>query len=241
MGDCRGCHDKGLQQRTRARLIKGDLRRFDHPRHRTDRRGTPVRCQECHAQSAASKSYADHAPPGVDPCVKCHDDSQRTPTELRMRSCETCHGTRRQSLTALAPRSHLPATERPLDHTIAFRRDHSEAAETDGARCAGCHTQMSGNARDVCDECHQTQRPSDHRITFRELDHGTEAVADRARCARCHVVEFCTACHIQRPRSHGFPGSFMQDHGPLARMNVRSCLTCHEQVSECLQCHTVRP
>ena len=25
---------------------------------------------------------------------------------------------------------------------------------------------MSGNSRDTCDECHQTMRPADHRITF---------------------------------------------------------------------------
>ncbi|HEY0253498.1 MAG TPA: hypothetical protein VGC41_18315, partial [Kofleriaceae bacterium] len=75
---------------------------------------------------------------------------------------------------------------------------------------------------------HQTMRPADHRITFRELDHGEESIADRSRCARCHVVEFCTACHSQRPRSHGFPGSFAgTEHAMLARENVRSCLTCH--------------
>jgi len=70
-------------------------------------------------------------------------------------------------------------------------------------------------------------RPADHRITFRELDHGPEAVADRDRCARCHVVNFCTACHSQRPRSHGFPGEYLTNHGILARANVRPCLTCH--------------
>jgi hypothetical protein len=239
MEDCSSCHNKGVNLRNRARLIKGDLR-FDHARHRSDRRGTAIRCEECHADSKGSSSYGDHAPPRVERCVGCHDDSQRTPTELRMRLCETCHSQRIQTVASLAPRNHLPASERPLDHTLAFRRDHSEAAERDGARCAACHTQMSGNARDVCDECHQTMRPADHRITFRELDHGTEAAADRDRCARCHVVEFCTACHAQRPRSHGFPGTFLTDHGGLARINVRSCMTCHDADNDCLRCHTMR-
>jgi hypothetical protein len=239
MTRCAGCHEHGVNQRTRARLIRGDLR-FDHEHHKTDRRGTPVRCEECHTASAQSTAYADHAAPRVERCVGCHDDSQRTPTELRMRACETCHTTRTQTLTSLAPRNHLPATERPLDHTLAFRRDHAEAAERDGARCGGCHTQMSGNGRDVCDECHQTMRPADHRITFRELDHGAEAAADRDRCARCHVIEFCTACHSQRPRSHGFPGTYATDHGGAARVNVRACMTCHDQQQLCLQCHMVR-
>lgn len=239
MTNCVGCHKHGVNQRTRARLIKGDLR-FDHAHHRADRRGATIRCEECHAQSAKSASYGDHAAPRVERCVGCHDDTQRTPSELRMRACETCHTSRAQTLTSLAPRNHLPATERPLDHTLAFRRDHAEAAERDGGRCGACHTQMSGNSRDICDECHQTMRPVDHRITFRELDHGTEAAADRDRCARCHVVEFCTACHSQRPRSHGFPGTFATEHGGLARINVRSCMTCHDQQQLCAQCHLTR-
>lgn len=236
MDDCTGCHRTGVQQRTRGRLIKGDLR-FDHPRHVADRRGTPIKCEECHRGSKASTSYADHAPPPIAACVGCHDDTERVPHELRMRTCETCHATRNQTLFSIAPRNHLPATERPLDHTLAFRRDHVEAA-ANGARCAVCHTQMSGNPASACDECHQTMRPADHRITFRELDHGTEAAANRDRCATCHVVEFCTACHSQRPRSHGFPGTFANEHGGLARVNIRSCMTCHDPRRDCEACHS---
>jgi hypothetical protein len=242
MTSCAICHQNGVQQRTRARLIKGDLR-FDHAAHRSDRRGAPIKCEQCHAGSATAISYGDHAAPRVESCVTCHDDTDRTPATMRMRVCQTCHAGRTEALTQLAPRSHLPATEKPIDHTLAFRRDHAEAAERDGGRCAACHTQMSGNSKDICDECHQTMRPADHRITWRELDHGTEAAADRSRCARCHVVEFCTSCHAQRPRSHGFPGTFLTDHGPLARINVRACLTCHEEQGNlpgaCAQCHTV--
>jgi hypothetical protein len=235
MTKCAGCHDHGAQQRTRARLIRDDLR-FDHDHHRADRRGIAIRCDQCHAQSASATGYADHDPPRIATCVGCHDDTDRTPDQQRMRSCETCHTTRTQRLTTLAPRNHLPATERPLDHTLAFRRDHVGPAESDASRCAACHTQMSGNPRDACDECHQTMRPADHRITWRELDHGPDAVADRTRCARCHVIEFCSACHAQRPRSHGFSGTFTGDHGPLARINVRACLTCHGE-NYCLVCH----
>ncbi|MGE5186627.1 MAG: hypothetical protein ACM31C_31440 [Acidobacteriota bacterium] len=241
MDDCTGCHEKGIAQlRTRARLIRGDLIPFDHDRHRTDRRGGAIRCEQCHVASALATGYADHAAPAIAACVGCHDDSDRTPTHMRMRRCETCHTGRAVGLVTIAPRNHLPSTERPLDHTIAFRRDHAGAAERDAARCAACHTQMSGNAHDACDECHQTMRPADHRITWRELDHGTEAAADRDRCARCHVVEFCTSCHSQRPRSHGYAGSFTADHGPLARINLRSCMTCHQE-SFCAPCHSASP
>lgn len=239
MTECAACHQQGARERTRSRLIKDDLH-FDHDRHKTDRKGRSIRCEQCHSETSRSNSYTDHAAPRVQQCVTCHDDTDRTPAEMRMRACETCHSARKNQLTTIAPRSHLPATERPLDHTLAFRRDHAEVAERDSARCATCHVRMSGNPRQACDECHQTMQPADHRITFRELDHGPEAAADRDRCARCHVVEFCTACHQQRPRSHGFPGAFMNEHGRLARINVRSCTTCHIEAF-CADCHALTP
>jgi hypothetical protein len=235
MDDCRSCHESTTRERTRRRLIRGDLR-FDHAQHRSDRGGQAIRCDECHAQTGRANAYRDHAAPRVENCVGCHDDSDRTPVALRMRICETCHAKLSESLTAIAPRNHLPLTERPLDHTIAFRRDHAGPAERNATRCATCHTQMSGNPRQACDECHQTMLPADHRITFREIDHGTEAAADRERCATCHVVEFCTSCHRQRPRSHGFAGGFWNDHGRAARIAVRSCVTCHSE-SYCTTCH----
>ncbi|MEJ7600618.1 MAG: hypothetical protein WKG01_22110 [Kofleriaceae bacterium] len=236
MEDCSRCHTGGTRVRTRARVITNDLKPFDHERHRTDRKGRAIKCEDCHTRSAQSQSYADHGAPRIEGCVGCHDDSDRVPYQMRMRICETCHRERAATLTAIAPRNHLPATERPIDHTIAFRRDHAEAAARATARCAGCHTQMSGNPRQACDECHQTMTPADHRITWRELDHGPEAAASRDRCATCHVVEFCTACHAQRPRSHGFYGSFTTEHARLARINVRACATCHVE-SFCAECH----
>ncbi len=235
MQSCAGCHQGAGRPRTRARMIQDDLK-FHHERHRTDRKGVPIRCETCHGQTSKSASYADHRPPRIESCVGCHDDADRTPYPARMRICETCHLERTASLTALAPRNHLPATERPLDHTLAFRRDHAEVAARNSARCATCHTQMSGNPRQACDECHQRMLPADHRITFRELDHGPEAAADRNRCATCHVVEFCTACHAQRPRSHGFVSTFAKEHGRLARLNVRACTTCHVE-DFCQGCH----
>jgi len=235
MADCAACHEPTTRLRTRQRLIRDDLH-FDHARHRSDRRGQTIRCEACHAETASAAEYRDHAAPRVESCVACHDDSARTPPVMRMRICETCHKRRNETLTSIAPRSHLPLTERPLDHTIAFRRDHTSAAERDATRCAACHTQMSGNPKQACDECHQTMVPADHRITWRELDHGPDAAADRERCARCHVVEFCTACHRQRPRSHGFATGFWTEHGRSARVNIRPCVTCHSE-SFCADCH----
>jgi len=234
MEDCRTCHEPATRLRTRQRLIRDDLH-FDHTRHRADRRGRTIHCEDCHVQTQSSTGYRDHGAPRVESCVACHDDTARTPAVMRMRICETCHKKRSETLTSIAPRNHLPLTERPLDHTIAFRRDHAEAAERDATRCAACHTQMSGNPKQACDECHQTMLPADHRITWRELDHGTEAV-DRERCARCHVTDFCTSCHRQRPRSHGFATAFWTDHGRSARIDIRPCVACHSE-GFCTPCH----
>lgn len=232
MVECARCHVTETRIRARGRLIHDDLT-FAHATHRVDRHGTPIRCEECHLATAASTTYVDHAAPRISACVSCHDDSQRTPETMRMRVCETCHTKRASKLVTLAPRDHLPLTERPLDHTLAFRRDHTESAARDTARCATCHTQMSGNAHDACDECHQTMTPADHRVTWNEYDHGPEAIADRTRCARCHVEELCTACHAQRPRSHGSAGTFYSDHGPAARVDMQPCITCHAAQTFC--------
>lgn len=237
---CVACHLPGVQQRRQRTLIKGDLRPFDHEHHRTDRRGAAIACAECHVQTSAATDSRSHPSPRIESCVTCHDDAARAPDEARMRQCQTCHLERASTLAAIAPRNHLPLTEKPLDHTLAFRRDHAESAGRNAARCATCHTQMSGNAVQACDECHQTMKPANHRITWRELDHGPDAIADRERCATCHVVEFCTACHAQRPRSHGF--NFVTNHATSARINIRPCLTCHgERVidgrTDCEDCH----
>lgn len=241
MEDCGGCHRGAPRPRVRTRVRRGDVK-FDHERHRTDRKGREIRCDACHTRTTRSTDYSDHGAPRVESCVACHDDADRVPYPMRMRICETCHRDKTASVVALAPRDHLSATERPLDHTLAFRRDHAESARRQATRCATCHIQMSGNANQACDECHQRMVPADHRITFREEDHGSDAIADRARCATCHVVEFCTACHSQRPRSHGIARDFVRQHGQLARINVRACISCHQQ-RFCAQsgCHGNEP
>ncbi len=225
MDDCTGCHvEDAREERHRRRLIAGDLH-FDHRVHERDAAGDAVRCQTCHTATTAAKSHDDHPPPNIVPCVTCHDDSRRVPSSMKMRQCQTCHATITASLGRLAPRDHLPATERPVDHTLAFRRDHAEDAGRDTARCAGCHTQMSGNSRSACDECHQVMRPFDHNVAFRQQDHGTAASTDAQRCATCHVVDYCVACHTQPPQSHVF--GFRYDHGIRASLNPRACLVCH--------------
>jgi hypothetical protein len=253
MTQCTACHQTSRTSQTsggpsprverhRRRLITGDLH-FDHRNHQEDLRGQPIRCQQCHAGTAAASGRDDHPAPEIAACVACHDDQARTPSTLRMRACQTCHSTLEDTVRTLAPRSHLPGTERPVDHTLAFRRDHGEDAARDAARCAACHTQMSGAAHAVCDECHQAMRPADHNLMFREMDHGTAAATDVERCATCHVVDYCVACHQQRPRSH--LSNWITEHGVRASVDPGGCLVCHgpdaPDSSRCDRCHVGAP
>ena len=243
--ECGGCHRPRSDPPSREReLIVGDLR-FAHRTHRSDRRGDRIRCVECHQDTATHDRTGEHPLPPTRACVTCHDDGSRVPREHRMRACETCHVGRRQQLGSLAPRSHLPATERPLDHTVAFRRDHDQEALRDPTRCARCHTAVSGTSRDICDECHRVSRPADHVVTWREFDHGPEAATESDRCAMCHSADYCVACHSVAPRSHfplaGFGAG--GGHGTQAMLNLRACVTCHPQQTFCSRggCHPRGP
>jgi hypothetical protein len=234
---CAECHQTGRATRHVRRLVRGDLQ-FDHRRHLADSRGQRIRCETCHQGTRTAADRISDEPPVIAVCVACHDDEQRVPPQRNMRQCATCHSGRSENLGTLAPRSHLPATERPANHTLAFRRDHAEIAGRDAARCASCHTQLSGSPEAACDECHQAQRPQDHTVGFREVDHGSDSLAEPERCTTCHVVDFCTACHSQPPRSHQPLLTFrIREHGDLARVEPRACIVCHDPQRDCGPCH----
>ncbi|MDT8324083.1 MAG: cytochrome c3 family protein [Bacteroidota bacterium] len=82
-----------------------------------------------------------------------------------------------------------------------------------------------------------------HSLTYR-YTHGFDARAKSTRCETCHEPEsFCTPCHQNGydatgmrivPQSHqlaGFAtvggGAAMNRHGKLAKMDIESCVTCH--------------
>jgi len=239
--DCAACHSPKTKKPTRLRtLIRGDLR-FAHKRHRTDRRGKIVLCTTCHKNTKRVRQTAKHSAPATATCVGCHDDETRVPQSRRMRVCETCHTTRARTIGSIAPRSHLPTPDRPIDHTIAFRKDHATDARKDSARCAKCHTFMSGSKRSSCDDCHQVMRPKNHVVTWREFEHGPAAATRADVCATCHAGDFCTSCHSKPPRSHMPLTSWrMGGHGAQAAFNMRPCITCHTVARDCSRCHRVR-
>ncbi len=234
MTACDACHKAGEEQSREREFITGDLH-FRHSSHRNDRRGTRIGCATCHESITQSDDRSSRqARREMQVCVNCHNDEKRVPSTKRMSRCETCHATRSSGIRALAPRSHMPATERPANHTQAFRRDHAADADRPSAACARCHTMVSGNRRNTCDECHQVMEPRDHVVTWREYDHGPQAVTQPDRCTTCHQVDFCVACHRTPPRSH-FPSLDFRrgGHGTLAVLNLRACVTCHQVARDC--------
>jgi hypothetical protein len=234
--DCRGCHAGDEPLEIRRKLV-GETIRFSHQSHERDRVGRVIPCNACHETAAQARTVADIEPPAMQRCTLCHDDRRVTPPEVRMGRCDGCHLAPMRDV--LAPRTHQLGSIAPDDHTLAFRRDHEEAARASGAGCPACHQGLSGSRRDSCQDCHAVMRPRDHTLAFRQQDHGSEAAAARVRCVRCHSADFCEACHRVTPRSHQPLTQWRYGHAEVARFGLRSCFACHTFENTCGQagCH----
>lgn len=241
MTDCAACHPQRQVELTRGRkFIVGDLI-FAHATHEVDRAGEAIACRTCHDQVVGSRAAEDQDVPSMQRCATCHEDADRTPERVRIEQCSVCH----QRITAGgAPRNHMVAAAAggvPEDHTIAFRTDHAAQASAPDARCAYCHTGLSGSPRDTCSECHSRWAPRDHTLSFKDEDHGRESMVDRERCATCHTADFCTACHARPPRSHQPLAEFRRGgHADAARFLLQTCFACHTFESTCSDCHRGR-
>ncbi|HLG17590.1 MAG TPA: cytochrome c3 family protein [Blastocatellia bacterium] len=226
--------------------------KFSHAKHLTDSRNAGITCETCHIGIDRKTTLAELSTPTMWDCTICHE-SQRTRAEFRISNCTVCHT---QISAGRKPRSHT-LTERPYDHTAAFRVRHAEAARASGAKCAFCHEftpdprvraegfirteeralPASGN----CDECHSVMKPASHTIRWRSDLHGRMASLNRINCTVCHQVDYCIRCHNTRPRSHNPINAFVNGgHRFLAQLNQRSCFTCHEYNVTCERCHNVR-
>lgn len=238
MDNCGGCHPgRGVDLKRGRIFITGDLK-FHHATHEVDRAGAAVPCATCHATVEQSTSRDQMSVPAMERCATCHEDARRSPDKVRMANCGVCHG---EIEAGSPPNSHLVSGgvsgARPSDHTLEFRKHHSDAANARDASCRFCHRELSGAREDSCFQCHQVMRPHDHNLMFRD-DHGREVQADATRCASCHAPETCVACHSVPPRSHTPIGDFRQGgHAEQARFSLTACLTCHTFQDTCSKCH----
>lgn len=141
----------------------------------------------------------------------------------------------------------------PESHSANFAYTHGIALHTDEADCASCHTET------FCTDCHVglTAPIAIHPPGFLSL-HGPEALARANDCASCHTTtRFCAECHQQSdlttvpgsappPGFQAHPPDWLDatsawSHGPEARANLLSCMSCHSG-TDCADCHvTVNP
>jgi predicted CXXCH cytochrome family protein len=240
MGKCDGCHARKIDLVRGRRFITGDLR-FAHSTHEKDKAGNGIACETCHDTVRGSATRDDMRIPQMEVCAQCHEDSQRTPDNVRMDQCGVCHAGGTD--LASAPPNHggtgggSKGGARPPDHTLAFRKHHGEQAAAKDAPCRRCHTELQGTKEDSCFQCHQVMRPRDHNLIWRN-DHGRDAQTDATRCANCHAPESCSGCHAIPPRSHTPLGDFRNGgHAEQARFNLSACMTCHTYESTCSSCH----
>jgi hypothetical protein len=200
MSRCADCHVAGATARTPRRLIVRDVR-FDHGRHATDARGAAVRCSTCHLGGGRRRRRPTPPGPaaggvrGVPRRSRACPDHQADAglRDLPHRDLADL----RRARAALAPAGHRA----PRDHTLAFRRDHAARPPTATALRELPRPDV-GRAVNACDECHQVMRPAITRWCGARSITGPRP-SSIAIAARPATSPTCTACHQQRPRSHG--------------------------------------
>jgi len=81
--------------------------------------------------------------------------------------------------------------------------------------------------------------PVSHTGRWKDDIHGKFAAIDRESCALCHTSDSCSQCHNQVPPSHAPLALFAAGtHEFAARLDERSCFTCHTFQNTCAECHT---
>lgn len=199
----------------------------------------PISCKECHEDEYASYKNNLHGMQG-DP---------RTPAAKQ--SCDTCHGPSEIHVKAegkklgdiitFGPRSKTPANKQNatcLQCHSTMRKIHlwvGSSHETRGLSCTNCHSNHSGNPKnlakptqtEVCIQCHQQvkmeiQKSSHHPVREGKMQctdchnpHGT--VADKLIAAET-INQKCYECHTEKR------GPFLWEHAPV----TENCLTCHK-------------
>ncbi len=176
-------------------------------------------------------------------CATCHTAE----------SCEECHaatphvaadlyraGDGRGAGAAVSRRA-------PPSHGDDYRYRHAADANASSQSCAACHGQED------CLECHlpHAAEMSDgfHPADFLSR-HPTAAWSRETSCSDCHDAQsFCASCHEASGLGagtgqlgtgyHDGKDAFLLGHGPAARRNLETCVTCHSE-PDCLQCHSAQ-
>jgi hypothetical protein len=187
-------------------------------RHGPAARSTPGSCAACHARES---------------CLTCH--AAQPDVAVAMHAA----GPGRGSGASIERR-------RPASHGDDFTTRHAPVASAAAKSCTACH------ARAACLDCHRpsaaSAAPGYHPTGFLAR-HPASAYARETSCGECHNTgAFCADCHQQaglasrgtlRGGYHDAKQGFPLGHGPAARQNLESCVSCHAE-RDCLPCHSAR-
>jgi hypothetical protein len=211
-------------------------------------------CSMCHTGGGDPEGYPEWAA-GVDffshqahldrglECDRCHGGTGTESVHLAsMDECRSCHATR----PALAGCNTCHATDAelaPASHAAGWESWHGLEARAGEAGCESCHTQSD------CQQCHNGDniRPRVHPTGY-EFRHALDAKVSSVECESCHEDRtFCSSCHMShgvRPANHdviGWINTAKQggEHAMEAKLDLESCLTCHDVDGEplCVNCH----
>lgn len=245
---CRGCHtpeeieNPGFTEVRRfagAHEVQGKYVNieFSHLPHFKAKDRFNLNCTTCHYAVPMSTSVKDLTLPRMIDCVQCHDSARAVQAQFRMSNCRTCHLDTAQSLAI--PTSHT-RNVKPDFHTEVFRQRHESEASAPNAKCFVCHQNVrpSVEARLQCTDCHAVMKPANHTARWKDDLHGKFSAMDRTTCATCHTAAYCSDCHNELPRSHQpLPLFKAGAHAFPAKLDLRSCFTCHTFQNTCSECH----
>lgn len=223
---------------TVAREHKIDLI-FSHKKHIK----MGFECLLCHSKVSESIAAKDDNLPEMDTCLECHE-AVGAPQE-----CAACH---------LDPDNPKPVPRITIDQIIFSHKNHLQR----GIDCSSCHRKIDKvdiatvsnlpRMKD-CLECHRIERsPDDCMICHRNLKdklpkshrnkwlhlHQDQAKTDQKVCASCHRQDFCQRCHQGDNLSaltHDL--NYVYNHSLDVRGKEAECISCHEAIEFCSDCH----
>jgi len=251
---CDSCHAKGKD----GKLTNPGMDKCQEC-HEIDMDHPSEKCLQCHSVKAAAndyktegaipekpKGYRDlifkhEAHEGVAECGTCHKGicGQNSLSQIEwpdMFVCNKCHNGKDVPIDCEMCHTEVRKEIKPESHNGDWAMHHGLESRFDRS-CQFCHD----NQERFCQDCHRTQKPKDHILSWKTSGHGEEATHDRRLCATCHTAAYCSDCHrSQKPISHA-RGNWMaytreNGHAEEAKRNFRSCNVCHT-TSECMQCH----
>lgn len=198
-------------------LIARDQITFPHDFHVAEEE---LECTICHGDVFESTSLEQSLLPTMDICSDCHDTDDE---------CEMCHSEPDDPMP-------FPVSGREYSHAFHLRRFSD---------CMTCHSYILSDDgtgdRPIwedwkCSTCHQSNKPLDHDVVWKNFHGNDVASIGITRCELCHTEVFCDECHsFQKFEPATHPVNFIYQHSFEARSETIECSTCHNIHNDCFR------